>query len=99
ARQALALTFPGREFQLRISESDDQGNFVIPFRSGATDSEAILTALDFNSRYELIVTSPFLNRYPDFDYQLPHLDSSLVKEIIKKSIRVQIENAYFDPLP
>lgn len=99
ARQALALTFPGREFQLRISESDDQGNFIIPFQSSGADSEAIITALDFNKRHEINVDSPFLNQYPDFNYQLPYLDSNLVKEIIKKSIRVQIENAYFDPLP
>ena len=99
AGQEVALTLPGDPFQLRIGKSDAQGDFVIPFQSAGSNTEAILTAMDFNHKFDIATHSPFLNKYPEFNYRLPHLDSTRVKEIIERSVRVQIENAYFDLSP
>lgn len=96
ANQKIALTFPWRFYQLRVGQSDEAGNFLIPFQSVSSDSEAILTALDFNSRFSLRIRDPFFEHYPELDFQLPSIDSTIVKDIIARSIRIQIENAYVD---
>lgn len=94
AAQKVALTFPGKQFQLRVGESDESGKFFIPFQSTFSDAEAILSCLDFQRQLTIKADSPYLDKYPDFDFQLPYLDSSLVRKIMEKSIRVQLENAY-----
>ena len=99
AGEKVALTFPGEYFQLRISESNAQGDFIIPFHSSDSDIEAIVTALDFDKQLNIEIGSSFLHQYPDFNYQLPFLDSASVRKIIERSVRVQLENAYFDFLP
>ena len=96
AEQTVALTLPGNPFQLRIGKSNEQGDFFIPFQSAGSDTEGILTVMDYNHTFSIRAESPFLDEYPDFNYHLPYLDSSFVKEIIQRSIRVQIANAYFD---
>ncbi len=93
-RQKVALTLPGNPFQLRIGESDEQGNFFIPYQSTGTDVEAILTAVDFHNKFKLSVQKVFLDRYPKFNFEMPKLNNEFINEITDKSIRVQIENAY-----
>lgn len=99
AGEKVALTFPGKSYQVRIGKSDEQGDFVIPFQSAGSDTEVILTALDFNNKFNIAMDNPFRSKFPDFNYQLPLFDSALVKKIIERSIRIQIENAYFDFAP
>lgn len=98
AGEKVALTFPGKDFQLRFSESNAQGDFLIPFGSKDADMEAIVTAIDFNKQFDIQIKTPFLEYYPEFQYPLPFLDSGQVKKIIERSVRVQLENAYFELL-
>ncbi len=91
----IALAFPGEQYQLRISESDGRGKFVIPFKSSFSDHESIITSVDFEEYLKIIPESPFLSVYPEFNFDLPFLNSLQVAELVSLSVRNQIENAYY----
>ena len=55
--------------------------------------------MSLDSAYELEIESSFLTKYPVFSYALPEFDSIQVMNNVNKSIRIQIENAYFTPAP
>lgn len=94
--EKVAITFPGDHWQLRIALTDKAGHFSIPFQSTAFDATAYVLSLNLESGNSIIVESPFLKSYPDFDYSIPALDSTQIKELVEKSIRNQIENAYYE---
>src|SRR5690606_28115508 len=96
AKQKVSLTFPGSSFQLRIGESDVNGQFFKPHQCPDSDTGAVITVPDLHNNFNVEIDQSCLGKAPSFNYDSPKLDSNLVKEIIAKSVRVQIENVYFD---
>lgn len=93
--ELIALSFPSDPYQINVVKSDSNGRFVIPFESTRTDMIAYANAMSMND-YSIELDAPFLTHYPDFDFSTPELDSTEIAEIVQRSIRNQIENAYFE---
>lgn len=91
----VVLSFPGNPYQLRSDITSKNGGFSIPFESSKVDKQAYLLPFDLSGNYELTVDNPFLEAYPEFDYSIPRLDSSQIVEIVDRSIKNQIQNAYY----
>lgn len=92
----VAYSISGEDYQMQTAETDDAGNFVIridPFQGGR---EAYLSVIDDEESYSFSLDHSFLREYPDFNYSPLYLDSASVAEIVRRSVRNQIENAYYE---
>lgn len=96
ADQNIGIAFRDDTWQLRIGKTDESGAFAIPFQSASNNMDAYLTSMNLSEGYEISVESPFLNSYPNFDYSMPSFDSTQIRELVARSIRNQIENAYYE---
>ncbi|MFY0602090.1 MAG: hypothetical protein JXR03_20615 [Cyclobacteriaceae bacterium] len=92
----LTMSFPSDSYELRTAKTDKSGQFTIPFKSMGSTIDAYLAAQSFDPNLEVTLDNPFLDSYPPFDYELTSLDSIQIVEIVEKSIRNQIENAYYE---
>ncbi|UXX81219.1 hypothetical protein N7E81_08935 [Reichenbachiella carrageenanivorans] len=93
----VALSIPGEVSQVRVAKTKADGTFSLPFESTIINAEGYLSVLDADASYQLKVADPFLATAPDFNYEQLKLDSIQIQEIISRSIRNQIENAYYQP--
>ncbi|MEO9476811.1 MAG: hypothetical protein ABJG41_14810 [Cyclobacteriaceae bacterium] len=91
----VTLAFPQAPYQLRSAMTNARGEFTIPFNSPRQDAVAFLAPFDFKGNFIVQVDDPFLSSYPEFDYNIAPLDSSQILEIVDRSIRNQIQNAYY----
>lgn len=92
----LTMSFPEDSYQLRTTSVDKNGYFSIPFESMNSTIDAYLSTQDFNSNLEVSIDDPFLVSAPSFNYTLAPLDSIQIMEVVEKSIRNQLENAYYE---
>jgi hypothetical protein len=99
ADEPVALSFPGEPFQLRIGESNANGQWQIPFQSSLFDYDAYVTSLNFDTNSSIQSDDPFLSNYLDLDFSPLFLDSVFVKKVIERAVRIQIENVYQDLTP
>jgi hypothetical protein len=95
ADEIIALTIFSEPFSIQVSKSDSYGNFSIPYESLAKNTDAIITPVSLDSTYSVMLISPFIADQKNLNYKFHPLDSNQVKEIVDKTIRIQIENAYY----
>jgi hypothetical protein len=95
--EIVALSIIGKNPQIRTSKTNINGVFSIPFDLRFEDHQAFVTPISLDSTFRIITTSSFLSKYPNFNYSLTPFDSSQVGEIVEKSVKIQIENAYYIP--
>ena len=77
-------------------EVKERGNFAVlidPFKGNRT---AYISNLNGLSGDSIVLDEAFLKEYPPFEFPPVLLDSSEVKGIVDRSIRNQIENAYYE---
>jgi hypothetical protein len=96
--EVVALTTFSDPFLIQTAKSDINGNFSIPFASLSRNTDAIVTPVSLDSTLSIVLNSPFVENYEDFNFNLSTLDSAQVREVIDKSIRIQIANAYYKPI-
>lgn len=92
----VSYSITGENYQLQTARTDGQGRFVLQITPVQGEREAYLSVLNEDEPYIFTLDNPFLDTYPDFDYAPLNLDSALVAQLVKRSIRNQIENAYYD---
>lgn len=90
----MALSIPGEQFQIMLSNTDSNGEFLFHFVTPTKQSEPYLSAYKSDASIHFEVEKKFLNQHPNFIYEIPLLDSGQIAEIIARSVRVQINNAY-----
>ena len=94
--QYVAYSMIGKEYQIKVAPVMSNGEFNMVVDPIAEDREAYITGMD-NLMADMIEIDPqFLNSFPELAYPPVILDSAGVGEIVKRSIRNQIENAYFE---
>ncbi|MDH5604996.1 MAG: hypothetical protein OEY51_13695, partial [Cyclobacteriaceae bacterium] len=92
------LSFPIIPYQIRSSISDNTGKILFDFIGPNENTDAFIQALNVDYPHTIEVTNNWKLTSPPFDYNIPTLDSLQIQEIIEKSVRVQIENAYRNQL-
>ena len=97
--ELLSLTVFSEPFRIRTTKTNNDGSFSIPFEYVLQNTEGVVTSLSMDPSYEIIVDSPYMSEYPDLSFDFSKLDSIQIREVVEKSIRIQIENAYFQLVP
>ena len=94
--QFVAYSLIGKEYQIQVAPVMSNGEFSMLVESITEDREAYITGMD-NLMADMIEIDPqFLGSVPELVYPPVILDSTRVGEIVRRSIRNQIENAYFE---
>ena len=96
ANVTVIFSAPESPYHIRSVISDDNGAFVMPFESAKKPFSAYFCTWPVASDYTIRIDNQFMEKYPPLDYELTPLDTNQIKEIVKQSIRNQIENAYYD---
>lgn len=96
ANSMVVFSAPESPYHIRSAETDENGLFTLPYESGDKAFFAYMCVWPVSSEYTILVNNQFLDNDPDFDYSITPLDSNQVKEIVARSIRNQIENAYYE---
>lgn len=91
----VSLSLPEEHPQIRVSKTKHDGSFSIPFESTITEIKSYLTYLDSDSNYHLSIKSPFTTPVLNFEKNPLILDSLQIQEVVDRSIRNQIENAFY----
>ncbi len=93
--QIVAFSTIGEKYQLQTTTISDDGSFLFQVEEGQRNVQAYIGLVQPDSVRKIMIDSPFLTEYPSFDYSQPILDSADIMEIVEKSRRNQVENAYF----
>ncbi|MEO1255990.1 MAG: hypothetical protein AAFY41_14060, partial [Bacteroidota bacterium] len=101
--QTLTAAIPGKlngQYinQLQTAITDDKGNFTFHIKPGSSPSELYISSIDTSSYLNVSFEDKYHANPTQFDFDELSLDSAAIKEIVTKSIKNQIENAYYDPL-
>lgn len=92
----VALSISGDDYQLQTAQVDEHGHFQLLINPAEGPREAYISVLGSTNEVSFQLEGPFLQAYPPFDYSLPYLDSSQVSALVERSVRNQIENAYYE---
>ena len=92
----VALSISGEDYQLQTAQVNANGHFQILINPAEGAREAYLSVLGTTDAASFQVENQFLTSYPPFDYSLPYLDSAMVATLVERSVRNQIENAYYE---
>jgi hypothetical protein len=93
--EIVSLTVFSDPFRIRTTKTRSDGSFSIPFEYVLKDTEGVVTSLSMDPSYEIRLNSPFVGKYPDLSFAFHKLDSIQIREVVERSVRIQIENAYF----
>ncbi len=94
--QFVAYSLIGKEYQIKVAPVMSDGKFNMVVEPLTEDREAYITGMDNLMADTIEIDPPFLISYPELVFPSIILDSAKVGEIVKRSIRNQIENAYFE---
>jgi hypothetical protein len=93
--QIITFSVPGEEESLSLAKSDSAGRFLLNIEYIEGDREAYISVLNDDANlFEIKMEDEFYTEYPKLKKWPLYYDSLLVKEIVHKSIHLQVENAY-----
>ncbi len=97
-KKTVMLTLDNGSYNISSDQTDENGAFLIPYKSPYTEIlESHVTVYDFKEEYYIQLTDNFLVDLPELDFSPIRLDSTLIPEILERSINSQLDNAYFVP--
>lgn len=94
--QQLIYSLSGEDFQIQSALTDGHGQFTFQGTSETGSRESFLSNISTDTTIKFILENQFLNEYPAFNYSLPKLTKSEIRALSERSIRNQVENAYFE---
>ncbi|XOV91311.1 MAG: hypothetical protein ACFHWX_13975 [Bacteroidota bacterium] len=92
----IAYSIIGTEYQVKMASIDENDKFQMVVESLEEDRTAYITSMDNLSADLIELDQQFLSVYPRLEFPPIILDSTIVKGIVQRSIRNQIENAYYE---
>lgn len=85
----------GEHYQIRAAKPDQNKQFTIQIDPIEGNQDAYLSLLGADSSVSFTLDKPFLTSYPEFEYVPVSIDSLTAAVLTKRSIRNQVQNAYF----
>lgn len=92
----VSFSLSGEYYQLQTASTNEKGEFLIRVDPAYGAQSAFVSAPGMEGPVGFSVESPFLTTYPAYQYPPLVLDSAQVAALIARSVRNQIENAYYD---
>ncbi len=84
-------------YQIRSGEIKEDGTFSIQIDPMFADKKGFLTVLNVDSTSAIATDNPFMENYDGLSFPAVILDSAQAADLAKRSIKNQIENAYYKP--
>lgn len=98
--QKIAVSIPGKDFQLKAALTDRQGNFYVDIFQGYTESVVIAQLLEGNSNdFDIEIKKDPPLDLRNLSFKRFQVDSTMEKAILTRSIHNQIENAFYEIRP
>lgn len=96
----IAVSIPGKDYQLKVVQTDSAGVFHVSFTKEYTEPLAIFQVLEeANSMYDITIEQdPKLN-YSSLEFNKFYMNASMKEAIINRSVQNQIENGFFAVKP
>jgi len=100
ANQAIALSIPGEDFQIKVVGTDSTGLFYANISKDYTQTQAVLQVLNVaKGSYDIkLIQDPPLD-YSNIEFDRLRIDSNAKDIILRRSLHNQIENGYFAVKP
>ncbi len=95
SNREITFSIPGKYFQVKGGRTDNSGRFFITFDTPIGTNDAYIQVLDREVGYDLEQDPKFYDSYEGLSEIPIFLDSIAAEQIVKRSIRNQIENAYY----
>ena len=95
----VAMSLPGDDFQFQMSKSNREGVFTIGVIPIYRDRKAFLKVVDQDISFSLELENEFYNTHPTFHNPPIEVDSARIASWVDRSIKNQIENAYYEWKP
>jgi len=96
----VALSIPGKQFFLRITNTDSKGNFYFNIDQSFTSDLAKIQILDSDLKeYTVRLTESDLVDFEKSDFSDFKINSSMKSIILERSVHNQIENAFYTKKP
>lgn len=93
----LFYSLSGEQYQMYAAETDPHGNFQFRIDPVYGLRDAYIGTINQEDEPNTIVLEkPYLKNYPDFRPAPLYLDSAYVAKLVERSVRNQIENAYYE---
>lgn len=96
ADEIVLLAIPSTPFQLRATTTGQDGSFTMPFQNYESEQEGYLLPYHLDANLDISYDDKFFSEYPAFDYRVPKPDSLAIVTLVARSVRNQLENAYYE---
>ena len=100
AKQRIAISIPGEDFQIKVVGTDSTGLFYAHISKDYTQELAIFQVLDApNGSYDVNIINDQPLDYSSLVFERFYLDTTMAPAIVRRSLYNQIENGYFAVKP
>ncbi len=100
AKQAIAISIPGEDFQIKVVGTNSTGLFYANISKDYTQELAIIQVLDApKGSYDVQIINDRPLDYSSLTFKRFYLDASMEQAIVRRSLYNQIENGYFAVKP
>ena len=98
--QKVAISIPGQDFTLRLSETDAEGNFKFILDKDYSGDEIFLEVLgDNRNNYNIEVNHKSYFNFNNLNFERFEINEGMKNLIVERSIYNQIENSYYSAKP
>lgn len=84
-------------YQFQTAKTDQNGQFQINIDPIQEDRTSYLSVFGDQSDVRFRIDKPFPGGYPAFEFYPLYLDSMEIVDIVRRSVRNQVENAFYEP--
>jgi hypothetical protein len=95
----VVVSFPGKEFILKLATTDASGNFYSYLKKDYKTSQTVLQIVDEEVDYDIELKEPYKLDVSNLEFGKFQLNESMKANIEKRSIYNQIENQFFQLKP
>lgn len=93
----IALSIPEKNFEFKISKTDENGQFVFVLENPISNSNIIIQLIDSDKEnYSIEIDKPRTLNYNSLIFKNPDLNPDFNKNLKERAIASQIENAYYN---
>lgn len=95
----VTVSLPGKEFVLKFTTTDEQGNFYTYLRKDYKERLAVVQLEDTEKDVDIKIGKPRSLKVEGLTFTAFHLDETLAEIIKKRSVYNQVENQFFSLKP
>lgn len=93
--KTVSFSISGEKYQFWVDVTDSTGRFAWQMNAPTGPRDAYMRVWE-DGNYQFDLDAQFLTAYPPFLYEPVVLDSTTIASLVERSVRNQIENAYYE---